>query len=372
MMKKGGKSKQKKNKNIDKMLDFDVSLKTADLAQKAIFAKNLAMMLKSGLLLSEALEIVIDSFTGRFKTILQEILKSVQSGRTLSEGFADHPKVFNELFINVTKASEASGTLEEGLQNISEQLEKERSLSSKIKSALFYPIIILVAAFLMGLGMAFFIFPKIVPLFEGFRVELPLSTRLLISFSNFVQNNGIYLLIGIIVFVFLAIWTVRQKFSHPVTHKITLSFPIVKNITRNANLARFCLILGTLLKSGININEATDMTKDAVANFYYRKALAKASSEVEKGRKLSESLEEHANLFPKMLTKMIVVGEKSGKLEETLLYLASFYELEVDTAAKKLSTAIEPILLIFIGIVVAFLALSIITPIYKITGSVRR
>jgi len=360
------------SQKIEKKSILDLDIGRVNLTQKAIFAKNLSVMLKSGLAITEALSIAQSSATGKLKSILGKVLKSVESGSSLSKSFAQYPKVFPGIFISATNAGEASGTLVENLENVSEQLEKEKELVSKIKGAMLYPIVVLIAAFILGMVLAFVVLPKITPLFEGLKIDLPLTTQGLIWFSNFVQDYGVYLFIGIIAFVVLTIWLLRRKFSKPFVHWFLLKTPIIKKISKSTNLARFSRTLAMLLKSGISIDKALGIIKETTGNYYYQKALNRISQDIQKGTKLSDNLALSNKLFPVMLTRMIKVGEESGKFEETLFYLADYYELEVDTATKSLSTAIEPFLLIMIGLVVGFLALSIITPIYDITGGIKR
>lgn len=350
----------------------DISILGVNFTQKALFAKHLAVMLRSGMSIVEALDISLDAAQGKLKKVIQRVRASVQAGHSLSESLANYPKVFSELFVNVTRAGESSGTLVENLENIAEELEKEKELIEKIKGAMLYPVIVLAATFILGMVLAFVVLPKITPLFEGFKVDLPITTRALIWFSHLIQNYGLYIFSGIIAFVVFVFWLVRRKFSRPVTHWFLLHIPIIKSLVHNANLARFSRTLGMLLKSGINIDEAIDITKSTLENYYYQAALSSVNQRVSKGVRLAKALEQSSHLFPKLLTRMIHVGEESGKSEETLFYLADLYEAEVDTSTKSLSTAIEPMLLIFIGLVVGFLALSIITPIYSITGNISR
>lgn len=362
--------KQKQSKKG--ILEKEIAIGGVTLTQKALLARHLSVMLKSGLTITEALSIAQSSAAGKLKKILSKVLKSVRSGRSLSSSLEDCGKVFSGLFINAVYAGESSGTLEENLENIAQQLEKERELISKIKGAMLYPIVVLVAAFILMMVLSFVILPKIIPLFEGLKADLPITTRALISFSHFIQAHGAILFLSIVVFIALMGWAVRQKFSKPATHWFFLNLPVIKKLVINANLARFSRTLGTLLKSGINIDEAVDITTHTMSNYYYRKALGRAGQRISKGTELSENLIPFEHLFPVLVVKMIKVGEGSGRLEEVLFYLAEFYETEVDASTKVLSTAIEPILLIFIGLVVGFLALSIITPIYEITGDIGR
>ncbi|MEK7649941.1 MAG: type II secretion system F family protein [Patescibacteria group bacterium] len=348
------------------------SRRGASLAVRALFAKHLAVMLKSGLTLTEALAITRDSARGSFRDVLADVMRAVETGRPLSQAFGDHQQVFGGLFIEATYAGERSGTLPENLENIAQELEREKELAGKIKGALMYPSVVLVAAGILAMGVSFFVLPKITPLFEGLRTELPLATRALISFSHFVRDYGYIFFGSLIGIILLLVWMARQKFSHPLTHLLMLRIPIVGGMVRSANIARFVRTLGMLLKSGVNVDEAIEIAHDSISNYYYRLALARVARDVAKGSKLSLSLAQEAHLFPPIVTRMVKVGEESGKFEETLFYLASFYEAEVDTSTKTLSVALEPILLLFIGLLVGGLALAIITPIYEITGNIGR
>lgn len=359
-------------KRDNKILEKEIYIGGVSLVQKAVLARNLAIMLKSGLTIIEALEIAADSAQGRLRKINKGILETIRSGYTFASALERYPKVFSKLFTNAVYAGEKSGTLDESLERVAGQLEKEREMFSKIKGAMIYPMIILAASFILGLAMTFWILPKITPLFKGLNVELPISTQLLMKFSSFIQLHGFVFFIFLVTFSFVLIWLLRQKFSRPFTHFIILKFPVVSRISKNANIARFSRSLGVLLKSGLNIYEALGIATEMTNNHYYKKVLFKASESTGKGAKLSGELALYKNLFPVMATKMIRVGEESGKLEDTLVYLADFYEKEVDESLKSLSTYIEPALLIFIGVVVGFIALSIITPIYSITSGIRR
>ncbi|MEK7150811.1 MAG: type II secretion system F family protein [Patescibacteria group bacterium] len=353
-------------------LSKELSIGGVGLTDRALFAKHLAVMLKSGVPITEALATAGDAASGKLKNIIHTILAAVESGRPLSAALSDHPKVFSGLFVQATYAGETSGTLVENLENVAIQLEKEKELVTKIRGAMLYPIIILIATSILGLAMAFLVLPKITPLFEGLHTKLPLTTRTLIAFSHYIELHGVQLVVEIILGVFILLWVTRQKFSRPVTNYLTLHTPIINTMVRASNLARFSRTLGTLLKSGIGIGESLEITQKAVGNYYYQRAVGEAALRVSKGEKLAESLSDFEKLFPKIVTRMIKVGEESGKLEDTLFYLADFYEVEVDSSTKTLSTAIEPILLLIIGFIVGGLALSIITPIYEITGNIHR
>lgn len=354
------------------LLSMNISFGGTGLADKALLAKHLSVMQQSGLTITESLEIVEETSRGKMKKIVASIKKSVESGNSFAESLNRYPKVFSGIFASAVYAGETSGSLAQNLKQLSDQLEKEKELNAKIKGAMLYPIVVLIASFILGLSMSFLVLPKIIPLFEGLKTELPVTTRWLISFSHFVDNHGISLFLGIVISVIFLSWLVRQKFSRPVTHWLLLRIPVVRKIVFNTNLARFARTLGMLLKSGLHIDEALDVTRETVGNYYYKRALKTIGGGVSKGKKLADNLVLYPVLFPKMVSRMVLVGEKSGNLEDTLMYLANFYEVEVDNSTKNLSTAIEPVLLLLIGLVVGFLALSIITPIYNVTGNIRR
>jgi len=362
------KNKAKKSR----IMELNISIGGVSLTEKAVFAKHLSVMLKSGLTIAEALDITRSQARGKFKKIISVVFKSVESGNSLYSSLAKFKRVFSPLFINTVKAGEASGNLERNIQNLAEQLEKDKELVNKVKGALLYPAVIFSGAVILGLVMVFLVLPKIMPLFQGLKIDLPPTTRALIWLSGFIQLHGTAVFSTLIIAIAAIIWIVRQKFAKPVTHYFFLHTPIVNKISQNANLANFCRTLGTLLKSGLSIDEALDISRDTVSNYYYKKSLFEICQRVRRGSKLSEILSDHENLFPRLASSMIRVGEKSGNLEDSLFYLAVFYDSEVDMATKNLSTAIEPILLVIIGIAVAVLALSIITPIYKITGNIQR
>ncbi|OHA05308.1 MAG: hypothetical protein A2934_02810 [Candidatus Sungbacteria bacterium RIFCSPLOWO2_01_FULL_47_10] len=350
----------------------DVSFGRVNITQKTLFARHMSVMLKAGVPIVESLQVAVESADGKFKRVLAGVLRAVESGNPLSAALRLYASVFPPFFINAAYAGEKSGTLVENLENISVELEKEKALLGKVRGALTYPIIVIVLAFFLVMAFSFFVLPKIAPLFSGLGQTLPLSTRVMISFSRFMEQWGVYaffLLIGCIPFL---VWFLRRPFVRPVTHRLLLIVPVVRSISHNVNLVRFSRTLAMLVRSGISIDEALSIVEETLGNFYYRRAIRRVTEHVRRGGKLSEALELRRDLFPVLLTRMVRVGEESGKFEETLFYLGTFYEDEVDAATRSITTIIEPALLLGIGLVVGFIALSIITPIYNITGNISR
>jgi type IV pilus assembly protein PilC len=358
--------------NTANLSQIDISIGHVSLTQRAFFAKTMSVLLKSGVPIIEALAIAEDSTTGRLKKIIAKTSQTVAAGKPFSDALAEHPKDFAPLFINICKVGESSGRLGNNLTTIAEQLEKEHALKSKIKSAMLYPLVILVAAVVVGIFMVAYILPKIVPLFRQLEVDLPVSTQVLIWISDLVIKQGLYLGIGITILLFFCFWFFSQKFTHPFTHWIQMHLPFVGVMTQQVNLALFCRTLGSLLNSGVSIDEAVIITTNTMGNYYYQKVLKQTYQSIVHGDTLSAGLSGYPKYFPHLATKMISVGEKSGNLDANLTYLSEYYEREVDNKAKTLPAIIEPILLMIIGLAVGFLALSIMTPIFRITSGIRR
>ena len=221
------------------ILAQDISMGGTSVTEIAVFAKNLAVMLQSGMAISDALATVQEGSRGKLKRVLKKVAKSVESGRSLADAMSEYPRVFSGLLINVTRAGEAAGTLVENLEQVADQLEKERALIAKVRGALVYPAVVLLAAFLLGMAVSFLVLPRIVPLFEGLRADLPLTTRLLIQFSNAVEAQGTILFFGLTGGLVALVVLLRQKFMRPLTHWVMLRIPLVGKIVYQSNLARF-------------------------------------------------------------------------------------------------------------------------------------
>ncbi len=347
---------------------LNISFGGVNLKSKILFADNLATMLKSGMTLTESLMIIEDQVAGRMKKIVGSIFRAVSSGNSFSESLDVFPKVFSSFFINTVMVGESSGNLDSNLRNIADELKREKDFSEKVRGAMLYPLIILILSFVLGAILAFFVLPKIIPIFAGLNVDLPASTRFLIWLSGLIENYGAWIFLGAFFIIIFFIWLFKQKFFYPISHFVFLHFPIMGNLTHKKNIAQCARILGTLLKSGLTIDKSLFIAGKTLNNFYYQKSLFKIAENIRGGGSLYENLKKEKKYFPKMFISIVQVGERSGKLEEELLNLEKFYEAEVEEITKKLTVIIEPALLIIIGAVVAWLALSIITPIYKVTG----
>lgn len=336
---------------------------------KVLFTKHLSVMLKSGLTIDEALDILreqIGSFG--FKRVINELYDSVRSGKKLSDGMRQHERVFDDLYVSVIAAGEQSGTLDESLENLSEQMTKSHELRSKVRAAMAYPLFVFFLTIAVGFALAIFVLPKVVPLFTGLNIELPLITRILLSVSETFNQYGVIISLLIVGGLIFVVWAFQLKVFRPIIDGLILRLPVASRISKFINLSLFSRTLAILLKSGITINEALKITADTMRNVYYERAVRRAIIEIQSGKSLSEILETRRDLFPPIVFRMIQIGERSGSLEGVLLYLSDFYEGEVDNVAKTLSTVVEPLLLAIIGLMVGFVAVSIIMPIYQITS----
>lgn len=340
--------------------------------EKLLFTKHLYIMLKSGVPIYDALETLSDTKSKYLKKVLKNVMEDVANGKNLYESLKKYPAVFDNFYISLVKISEQSGSLEETLYFLSEQIAKDYALKQKIKGAMFYPTLIVIAAFGVGGFISLVILPQLVEFFESLEMELPLTTKILLWFATLMKEHGILIIGGTIGAFILLKLLLNSKPVKPIWHAVQLRIPIFGKIILYGELARTCRNFATLLKSGVPATSGLKTTAEAQNNVVFQKDLAEIEEYLEKGKSISYSLEHgHYKEFPQMVVKMIKVGEETGNLEEVLIYMSEFYEEEIDNITKNLTTVLEPILLIGIGIMVGFIAIAIIGPIYKLTGSIK-
>jgi len=306
-----------------------------------------------------------------FKHVIDVLINDVSSGIFLSKSLDKFKKIFGELFISVIKIAETSGTLPENLLYLSEELRKRKELIAKVRGALIYPIIIFIVTIVIAVAMMVFVFPKLLPLFQSLNVELPLTTSLLIALAGFLTKSGFLVLIGLIVFVIAFRLTLKSKAVRFIMHRLLVYLPIFGKIVIYVNIVNISRTLNLLLRSGVKIVEAINITADTLTNSVYQQELKLTGEMVRKGEFLSNHFFKKHKYFPAIFTNMVAVGENTGNLNENLKYLSEYYESEVDDFVKNLSSTVEPVLLIFMGVIVGFIALSFITPLYKITQGIR-
>lgn len=342
-------------------------------SEKFFFTKNLAVMLKSGIPIGEVFGTLEEQAkSGAFKKILAKVKENVSRGQSLEKVLSQYPKVFDQFYLSLIKVGEDSGTLEESLIYLVDQMQKEKELRQKVQGAMLYPMIVLFATTVIGLVLAFFILPQIIGLFDSLNVELPITTKILIFIATILKDWGLVIIPAAFVSFILFTALLHTRLVKPYWHALLLRLPILGKLLQNISLSTLTRNLGIMLKSGLTITSALETSAHIEGNLVYRKDLTKMAEEVRKGKSIEEILVDNKfKEFPLFAVRMIGVGEKSGNLEENLGYLGGYFEEEVDAVTKNLATILEPVLLITIGGVVAFVALSIISPIYQVTGSIR-
>ena len=364
--------KEIKESKGEKDIKFLDRFSTVSLRDKMMFARNLSVMISSGLTISKAIKNLSAQMSNkRFQKILLQIYNDVRSGKNLSDAMASFPGVFNELFVNMVRVGEIGGNLEETLKIVAVQLEKENSLKNKVKGAMMYPAVIVVAMAGVGVLMLTYILPKITGVFAGMDVQLPKTTQFVIALSDVFKKHGIVVLIFFVFFgVFLKMFLKTQ------TGKKTLSFillktPAIKNMVIKINCARFSRIYSSLLRSGVTALDALKIVSNTLSNYYYKEALNESIKRIQKGVDLSKIIGEKPDLFPVLVKQMLEVGEQTGETETVLLKMAEFYEDEVDQLTKNLSSIIEPVLMLIMGGAVGFFAVSMLQPMYSLMDNIK-
>ena len=342
------------------------------LKERMVFTRNLAVMVSSGLTVSRGvLNLSIQTGNKRFRKILQSVYEDVQAGKQLSEGLAKYPSVFNELFVNMIAVGEVSGNLEEVLDILALQLEKEHDLLSKVRGALIYPAVIVVAMIGIAILMLTYILPKITSVFQDMEVPLPATTLFIMAISDFVRNHWL-ITIGIFVGTILGVYVAgKTDNGRRFFHWLFLKMPIVGNIIIKVNCARFARIYSSLLKSGVSVVNSLTIVARTLGNVYYKEALQAGIEEIQKGTELSKIIEKYPKIFPILVPQIIQVGEETGKTEDVLQRLAEFYEEEVSQITKNMSSIIEPILMLLIGGGVGFFAVAMLQPMYSVLENIK-
>lgn len=349
-------------------LFFRMSLK-----DKMLFARHMDMMTRSGMQVLEALEILKKQTTSApFIRVLDTLIQDVRNGHYLSVGMERYKQVFGEFFINLVRVGETSGTLSENFRYLAVELGKKSELQKKIRGALAYPLIILFATLGITGIMSFFIFPKILPVLLSLNVELPITTRVFIAVSQFLFSYGLWLFAGLSVLLIGFLLLLRIRSFRYKWHTFILALPLLGRLASEVNIINLARTLDLLLKGGVKIVQALEITSDTLGNLVYRDEVRRIAQAVQRGDPMSKLMVQNAELFPPTFAQMAAVGENTGKLNETLVFLAEFYEGELDSTTKSLSNVLEPMLLLVMGGIVVFVALSIITPIYKISQTLGR
>lgn len=341
------------------------------LDEKVDFVRNLSLLLKSGISLLEALDILKENTRSKsLKYILEECRQDVQRGQFLSNSLNKFRNIFGDFFINIISVGELSGRLPENLDKLAQELLQIGALKRKIITTLIYPAFIIGTMIGLVIFVLYFMFPKILPIFENLGVELPLPTRIFITVSNFLINNTVEIVISMVILILLFFIMRRFEKTKYFLDLCLLHIPILGKPIRKYVLAELSRTFALLLGSGLRIVESLNISANSLTNLVYISTLKKISNEVLAGHSLSESLIKFPRLFPYNFIKMVEIGERTGNLENNLKYLAQNLEEDVDTFLARFVNILEPVILIIIAITIGFIAISIIMPIYELSEKI--
>jgi type IV pilus assembly protein PilC len=361
----------KKIKKASKIISWITKPRKISLSLKIFFVQQLGVMLKAGISLSLALKTLSTQTESKaLKSILADLSQNVEKGNTLSSGLEKYQKIFGDLFINMVRAGEASGKLEEVLKQLFIQMKKDHDIISKVRGAMIYPAIVIVMMLAIGLLMTIYVIPAITGVFREMNITLPLPTRILIFLSDFLLTKGLYVLVGFIIFVVALQRLLSMPQGKSLFHRLLLVLPIVGSVIKQINLARFCRTLSSLLKTDIPIVQSFEITSKVLGNVTYKKAITAAQEQIKKGISIKDSLMPFTNIFPPVVLQMISVGEETGELDNILEESAIFYEEGVNQTMTNLPSIIEPLLMVILGIGVGGMAIAVILPMYTLSQSI--
>jgi len=347
-------------------INFISKLSKVPLKEQLFFTRNFRLMIRAGVPLPKALTILsTQTRNEKFKQALLKVREEITKGKKLSDCLKAFPDIFSEFFCSMVKTGEETGNLEDVLKNIARQMERNYELRSKVKGALIYPAVIIVAMMGIGILMLVMVIPKLAATFDELGIELPFTTRMVIFLANsLIKFWPLFIFFALIIF-FIVRQTLKTKKGGKIFDKIILKVPLVSPIIKETNTAYTARTLSALFSSGVPVVEALDITSKILDNFYFKKAMEEASREIKKGNKLSESLKPFSYIYPFSFSEMIAIGEETGETSQILEKLADFSEAEVENLTKNLASAIEPIIMMIIGTAVGFFAVSMIQPMYS-------
>lgn len=341
------------------------------LTEKLMFTRNLQVMIASGLPLPRALETLSQQTKSRkFKKTLLAIREEIIKGKNFSDCLESYPSVFSELFRNMVKVGEETGGLDEVLKILARQMEREHELKSKIRGAIMYPTVIICTMIGIGFMMLIIVVPKLSETFEELKIELPATTKLVITLGTFVAEKWYLAIFVIIGIVFLFWMGLQTKAGKQLLDTIFLRIPIISSLVRKTNSAYTVRTLSSLIASGVPIVKSLEIVSGTLGNVYYKNAILAAAKKVRKGEKLSLALEPYQNIYPPIVIQMVQVGEETGETSSILARLADFFEEDIGNATKNLASVIEPVLMLIIGAVIGFFAISMVQPMYSMLGAI--
>lgn len=373
----GGKSKGGSGGGgfLEKLMHFDVGkhvgfLSSVSLTDKIMFSRHLAVMISAGVPITRAMTVLSkQTKNAKFKAAILQVASDIRKGGNIADSLAKHPSIFDNLYVSMVRSGDATGQITEVLKLLADHLKKDHDLRARIKGAMMYPSIIVIAMVGIGALMMVMVVPNIAGIFEELDAELPPLTRIVIGISNFISSFWYVVLIAIPVILFILKKIFATQAGKRLLSLMFLKMPLFKTLTRKINSARFARTMSSLIEGGVPILQAILITKDTLGNVYYKESMAEIHESVKSGTSLFKSISKFDNIYPGLIVQMVQVGEETGALGEVLIRIAEFYEEEVDNATKNMSTIIEPILMLVIGAVVGLFAVSMIQPMYTLMGN---
>lgn len=350
-------------------MPFFFSLSTHD---KTLFLKHLTVMLEAGIPLRDALKtVLLQKNTPSLKYVVEVAVKDLSDGRQLGYTLNKFPRLFDPFFVNSIQVGESSGTLATTLQYLGRQMEKSANLKSQVRGALIYPLIVFLGAIGIAVYLAFFLLPQLLPLFQTLTVSLPATTRALLWSTSLIRNEWPFILFGSLgsAAAVYSIWRVSPAFRL-LCDRLLLMLPVAGYLAREIQINQFSRVLGTLLTSGTHIVDALTIAANASTNLVYRQHLQRMVEAVQHGQTMTSELAKQPKLFSHTAISLITIGEQTGSLPKSLMALGEFSERDIEDTIKNLTVLIEPFVLLLMGILVGFIALSVITPIYELTQGV--
>jgi type IV pilus assembly protein PilC len=328
----------------------------------ATFTRQLATLVDAGLPLLRGLRVLEKQEKNpTLKSIINELAIAIEGGSTFSEALSQHPKVFNRLFVNMVKAGELGGVLEVVLTRLSEFMEKAQKIKGKVIAAMFYPVAVLIVATAILIVLMVKVVPSFKQVFEGMGMQLPAFTRLVLGISEIIKDHIVYTLIGVIIFVIMFMVFIRTKFGRHAWDKIRLKLPAIGPVVSKVAISRFSRTLGTLVSSGVPILQALTIVKETAGNVIIADAVSAVHESVKEGETITAPLEA-SGVFPPMVISMVDVGEQTGALPEMLLKIADNYDDEVDNAVAAMTSLLEPIMIVFLAVIVGSIVIAMFLP----------
>jgi type IV pilus assembly protein PilC len=350
---------------------FLASLQRVKLREIVLFSRQFATMINAGLSVVKCLDILQQQCKDpKLKEVIGTTKHDVGAGASLTDAIAKHPRVFSPLYVNMIRSAEAGGILDQVLDRLAGFLEKEQEVRNKVKSAMMYPSVVLVFAILMLMALLFFVLPKFKDIFESMEMKLPASTKFLLNFSGFALR---FWYVFVVVGAAMAIgykMLVRTEAGRYQLDRLKLKVPVFGDLALKTSVSRFARTFGTLLGSGVPVLRALEIVADTAGNKVVAEAVVRARASVKEGEKISSPLLA-SRVFPVMVTQMIAVGEETGRLDQMLSKVSDFYDSEVESTLKGLTSLIEPLMIVGLGAIVGFIAVSVISPIYQLVGNIK-